>query len=81
MDADAGKNSRKNDPVWELPQTQCCNGVKFHVCWDAYSVEASAMIYDDNHNPETGGSKEIFGTWIFTIGLIGLVMLVLGIFN
>jgi hypothetical protein len=23
------------------------------------------MIYDDNHEPETGGSNEIFGSWLF----------------
>lgn len=39
------------------------------------------MIYDDNHDPETSAPMEIFGTWIFTIGMIGLVMLVLAIFN
>jgi hypothetical protein len=39
------------------------------------------MIYDDNHEPETGGSNEIFGSWLFTIGMIGLVMLVLAVFN
>ena len=64
-----------------MSQTRRQNTVRVRACWDAYSVEAFAMIYDDNHNPETSGPMEIFGTWIFTIGLIGLVMLVLAIFN
>ncbi len=39
------------------------------------------MIYDENHDPEIGVPKEIVGTWIFAISLVGLVLFVLGIFN
>ncbi len=43
--------------------------------------EAVAMIYDENHDPEISVSKEIAGTWIFAISLVGLVLIVLGIFD
>jgi len=39
------------------------------------------MIYDENHDPEIGVPKEIVGAWIFAIGLVGLVLFVLGIFD
>ena len=58
---------------------QCRQGSR--LLGSAYGVEAFTMIYDDNHDPEPSGPKEIFGTWIFTIGMIGLVMLVLAVFN
>ena len=38
------------------------------------------MIYDENHNPEISVSKEIAGTWIFAISLVGVVLFVLGFF-
>jgi hypothetical protein len=39
------------------------------------------MIYYENRDPETGSAKEIVGTWIFAICLIGLVFFILGIFS
>ncbi len=42
--------------------------------------EAVAMIYDDNHDPEISVSKEIAGTWIFAFSLVGVVLIVLGLF-
>ncbi len=39
------------------------------------------MIYDENHDPEMSVSKEIAGTWIFAISLVGVVLFVLGIFE
>ena len=39
------------------------------------------MIYDENRDPEIGVPKEIVGTWIFAISLVGLVLFVLGIFD
>ncbi len=38
------------------------------------------MIYDEGHDPEIGGLKEIVGTWIFAISLVGVVLFVVGIF-
>ena len=39
------------------------------------------MIYDENRDPETGPLKEIVGAWIFAVTMVGLVMIILGIFN
>ncbi len=39
------------------------------------------MIYDENHDPELGVSKEIVGSWILAISLVGVVLFVLGIFE
>ena len=44
-------------------------------------MKAVVMIYDENREPETGPLKEIVGTWIFAIIFVGLVMIVLGIFD
>lgn len=48
---------------------------------NVHSVKAVTMIYDENYESETGGRKELIGTWIFTIGAIALIMLVLLIFG
>jgi len=42
--------------------------------------ETVAMIYDENHDPEISVAKEIAGTWIFAISLVGVVLFVLGLF-
>ena len=38
------------------------------------------MIYDENYDPEISGSKENAGAWFFAFGLVGVVLIVLGIF-
>lgn len=38
------------------------------------------MIYDENHDTEISVSKEIAGTWIFAISLVGVILFVLGLF-
>ncbi len=38
------------------------------------------MIYDENHDPEISVSKEIADTWTFAISLVGVLLIVLGIF-
>ena len=38
------------------------------------------MTYDENRNPEISLFKEIAGTWIFAISLVGVVLFVLGLF-
>jgi len=44
-------------------------------------MKAVVMIYDENRDRETGAAKEIVGTWIFAIILVGLVMIVLDVFD
>ena len=38
------------------------------------------MIYDEKHDPEMSVSKEIAGTWIFAFSLVGVLLIVLGLF-
>ena len=38
------------------------------------------MIYDNNHDSDLGGPAEIAGAWFIAIGLVGLVLIVLGLF-
>ncbi len=38
------------------------------------------MIYDENHDPEMSVSKEIVGSWILAISLVGVIFFVLGLF-
>ncbi len=39
------------------------------------------MMYDDKHEPEIGFAAEFVFTWIFTIGLIAVVLFVLSMID
>ena len=62
--------------LWQLPHPALSRGAIII----SLNSEAVVMTYDEKRYPEIGVFKEIAGTWIFAISLVGVVLIVLGLF-